>query len=81
MSPSDPKDPNVIIVQTVVDSLGEHFDTVQVFVTRHEAAASDGTRHLAIGSGNFFARYGQVQMWIASNDQGVREETKQKPIL
>jgi len=61
------------LVQGVVDRLGEHFDTVQVFCTRHDAPRLDGTVHMAMGSGNWFARYGQVQAWVVTEEESHRD--------
>jgi hypothetical protein len=47
--------------------LAEHFNTVQLFATRHE---DDGTVTVAYGEGNWYARYGQIKLWIK------REEVK-----
>lgn len=57
-------DPDLERVQKAAQALGEHFDTVQIFVTRHESFSSDGTHHIARGLGNWFGRYGQVRDWI-----------------
>lgn len=42
----------------------EHFDTVQLFVTRHEPVTESGTLEYIQGAGNYYARFGQVQMWL-----------------
>ena len=38
----------------------ENFDTVQIFCTRDEGG---GTSEFAVGTGNYYARYGQVRLW------------------
>lgn len=50
--------------------LSEHFDTVQIFATRH-ISNEKGTIQCATGSGNFFARFGQVQFWL--EDQSIHD--------
>jgi hypothetical protein len=52
-------------------SLGEHFDTVQVFVTRH---GPDGTGNAGFGEGSWYARYGQVREWLIREDEKIRRE-------
>lgn len=52
--------------------LGEHFDTVQVFCTRHEPGEHDGTLTMAWGAGNFYTRYGQIAEWIIKTDESSR---------
>lgn len=56
--------PDLEIVKRHCQQLGEHFDSVQIFVTRHMPAELSGTRNINYGSGNWFTRYGQVQMWL-----------------
>lgn len=58
------------------DALMEHFDTVQIFVTRHEQAALDGTVNVAYGAGNWFARRGQVGHWCMKQDEFDKERAR-----
>lgn len=75
---SEPDNEDLVRVKAALTQLGEHFDSVQVFVTRHEAGVEDGTMHIGIGAGNFFTRYGQVQQWLIANDQNGREFVKRQ---
>lgn len=50
------------MVKKAAEHLAEHFDSVQVFVTRQEEGS---TFHVAMGAGNYFARVGQVREWIS----------------
>jgi len=54
----------VKVLNRAINDLSEHFDTVQVFVTKHEPAEEDGTIEYNGGIGNFYARLGHVEMWI-----------------
>lgn len=60
------------MIQKCVDELGEHFDTVQIFATRHEKGENDGTVHVQLGAGNWFARYGHVTNWLVQENQSTR---------
>ena len=51
------------IVTSHVQQLAEHFDTVQIFVTRHEGDGN-GPLRMDSGSGNFYGRFGQIACWI-----------------
>lgn len=62
-------------LQKHVDDLGEHFDTVQIFVTRYPSE-SGGTVHARLGSGNYYARIGQVKEWIITEDAIARNEVE-----
>lgn len=53
-------------VQHHIRLLGEHFDSVQIFVTKTEG--KDTTR-IADGSGNFLARYGHCVQWVNRMDE------------
>ena len=61
-------------IDKVLMELGEHWDTVQIFCTRHEAGEHAGTVHRAQGIGNYYARYGQVKQWVDLQDEGTRRE-------
>lgn len=51
-------------IQDALDALSEHYDTVQIFATRHEAGSLDGTLNFQRGVGNWYARRGQVADWL-----------------
>ena len=51
------------MVERCCSSLGEHVDTVQIFVTRHDRGR---TTAYTSGVGNEFARSAQIQSWLDS---------------
>ncbi len=60
------------LLEKHAQDLGEHFDSVQIFATRHDASEG-GTINLSYGSGNWFARYGQVADWITKSAERTKE--------
>lgn len=54
--------------------LGEHFETVQIFATRHQSETEDntGTVNCNYGVGNWFARLGFVKDWVIRQDEYTR---------
>ena len=60
----------------IAKQLGEHFDTVQIFATRHESGEHDGTLRFHVGVGNWYARFGQVAYWLQIQNQDARNEAK-----
>lgn len=53
------------------NELSEHFDSVIIFVTRHDA--NDGGTFRGIETrGNWFARYGQVKEWVIREEETSR---------
>lgn len=70
--PDDIPDKDIEMVNAHVEKLGEHFDTVHVFVTRHEPTTEGGTIGLGIGAGNWFSRYGQIKEWVIKQDEQTR---------
>lgn len=60
------------ILAEAVAALREHFDTVQIFVTRHDVDA-EGTLSRAEGSGNYFARYGLCEQWVNHHCATIEE--------
>jgi hypothetical protein len=63
------------LMDDALQGLGEHFDSVQIFVTRHEAGEKGGTLAVKRGCGNIYARYGQIREWLIEQDEGVRVST------
>jgi len=61
-----------------IEMLGEHFDSVQIFATRHESGEQGGTLKFSRGCGNFFARYGQIHEWIIKQDESARNEVRKE---
>lgn len=59
-----------------VEALGEHFDAVQIFASRHEPTIEDGTVRINIGIGNWYTRYGQVMEWVTEQDERAREKVR-----
>ena len=57
------KSPDEQFLDKALDVLREHFDTVQIFATRHEAS-QNGTLHFDCGFGNYYARIGQLDIWL-----------------
>lgn len=69
MSPEVQNEEDFKRLKKLCEALGEHFDTVQVFATRHDPEAG-GTVHMNCGVGNWFARRGQVMEWLEMPDSG-----------
>lgn len=47
-----------------VAQMMENFETVQVFATRKADTPDGGTISLESGRGNWYARYGQIRLWV-----------------
>jgi hypothetical protein len=60
-------------LEKLCEELGEFFETVQVFCTVIE---HNGTRSHAHGTGNWFARFGQVRTWLVKQEQHYAEDAK-----
>ena len=76
MTPQDEqlKKEQIALMQSHLDQLGEHFDTVQIFCTKHEPETANGTINIKYGSGNIFARIGQCADWIEQQRQYTRTD-------
>ena len=56
-------------VKKAATDLAEHFDSVQIIVTRHGTEESnENTTVVSSGKGNWFARYGSVREWLTKED-------------
>lgn len=63
---------DMALLERAANQLGEHFDTVQIFVTRHSPVEEGGTINADWGTGNWFARYGQIHDWLLRKDEQAR---------
>jgi hypothetical protein len=75
---ADELDPDLARLRAHAEQLGEHFDTVQIFVTRHEHGQLEGTVNCAWGTGSYFTRSGQIREWIVKQDERARAEVRRK---
>lgn len=64
-------DRDMALIKSHAAQLSEHFDSVQVFVTRYRGGETVSVAH---GCGNWFARYGQVKDWVVKADARIRAE-------
>jgi hypothetical protein len=64
------------IVRKAMEQIGEHFDNVQIFATRHESGK--GTINIHMGNGNWYARYGQVKEWIVKEEEDSRQSVREE---
>lgn len=70
------REKDLALINDALNTLIEHFDSVQIFVSRHEEAVSNGTITLQNGRGNWFTRYGQIKQWIIRSDESARIEER-----
>lgn len=61
--------------------LGEQFDTIHIFATRHESGEKHGTLRFSEGVGNWYARYGQIRDWLVREEETTREAVRREKDL
>lgn len=61
---------DMALLKKAAGQLMEHFDTVQIFVTKQCEGAGD-TVNANWGCGNWFARYGQVRGWLVYQESNL----------
>jgi hypothetical protein len=71
------QDRDTDLLKSHVAKLMEHFESVQIFATRHMQSELGGTVNVQFGAGNWFARYGQVRAWVVKEDELLRFEVRQ----
>ena len=64
-------------IENIARKLGEEWDTVQIFVTRHEPGTMDGTISIDFGCGCMYSRLGFVKDWIIKQDERTRLEASE----
>lgn len=75
---TDPDDcpADMVRVRKACEALIEHFDSVQIFATRHEPGEKDGTVTIRYGLGNWYTRYGHVKEWVIKEEETTRESVR-----
>lgn len=61
------------ILRSHTAQLSEHFDSVEIFVTRKHPGGTINAEH---GDGNWYARYGQVRQWVISEEERMRHSVR-----
>ncbi len=72
MSESTNRDEDLEFIRMHAAQLGERFETVHVFCTRHMPTEMDGTVTFQLGVGNWYARYGHIREWMIKQDENAR---------
>jgi len=61
------------LLSKALNLLCEHYDSVQIFVTRHEPVTEKGTVEFDCGIGNYYARLGQISMWTKRQEANASD--------
>lgn len=61
------------VVEHTRDALLEHFDSVRIFVTKHNGE-KDTTSSFTLGGGNYYAQHGLVHEWLARMDSRAMDQ-------
>lgn len=69
---SNNREADVEMVRKHVEQLGEHFDAVHIFCSRHMPAELDGTICVNQGLGHWHARFGQICEWVIYEEERCR---------
>ncbi len=70
------QDQDIERLKKAVADLGEHFESVQIFASRHDP--EDGTTSVNWGGGNWHARRGQVAEWMRREDERTKREVQEE---
>lgn len=75
----DQEDADMAEVDKALNVLGEHFDSVQILCTRYKGGDDGGTVNISRGTGNWFARYGQMKEWLIREEETLRMSRRTPP--
>lgn len=75
---SKEREEDVERLDEAVRTLMEFFDACHIFASRCESGMKDATVHVQRGGGNWFARYGQVQLWVEREAERERDGVRQR---
>lgn len=70
----DNEDADLEMLRKHAGMLSEHFETVQIFATK--LVPDGGTITVSQGSGNWYARYGQIKEWCVKQDETTRKNVR-----
>lgn len=62
------------IVNDAASSLGEHFDSVRIFVTWPNENSELVSCCYSAGRGNFFAQVGHIRDWMICDEERTRRD-------
>lgn len=72
------KEEQLKMIEQHVESLGEFFDSVQIFCSQRDPDGKQETQTFATGCGNWFARYGQIREWVIRAEESSREQARRE---
>jgi predicted CoA-binding protein len=64
------------LIQSLIESITDRFDTIQVFTTSHNRETGE-TTYIGMGTGNFYARIGQIKEWLQLQKDIINQKAKQ----
>jgi hypothetical protein len=64
------------LIQSLIESISDRFDTIQVFTTSHDPTTGE-TTYIGMGTGNFYARIGQIEEWTRLQKEIVKQKAIQ----
>ena len=64
------RDVDLRYIKDACNVLMNKFDAVQIFVTRHDKKGH-GTMNCHWGDGNWYARFGQISMWLEAEKRAA----------
>jgi hypothetical protein len=56
-------------VDRAIAALMEHYDTVQIFVTKETPGSEGFTQGIQKGGGNYYARFGHAKNWVLKQER------------
>lgn len=66
------------LIEEAIQKLGEHCQSIRIFVTYPSDDGTNSTKGHTKGSGNLYAQIGQVREFMVEQDEYVKEYIKSK---
>jgi hypothetical protein len=63
------------LVKDHASKLAEHFDSVRIFVTRHNGGDEESAGY-TFGIGNYYAQRGQIGEWVTQQEEIERQRMR-----
>jgi hypothetical protein len=74
--PNAERNAEIEFVEKLATQLGEHFQSVRIFVSKSSDDGNANTLHYNTGRGDFLSQRGHVRDWMLYNDEATREKAR-----
>lgn len=76
-APNNPDEVRELISKLAME-LGEHFESVRIFVSYKSESGTGNSIGVDCGNGNLYSQLGQVREWLICQDEYARDHARKQ---